>query len=168
MNNWLSIFWLFIRVNLLTTSGPASGGLIYKETIDAMMSKSEFVEAVGFSSVLPGIDPCRACDVRGLCCWWCTWCPGSATRINLAANAIDTGRDHHSCAVADGAYHLYPLESRIALSRRVEKWFSRHGYADGGKDYLTSQCQILRVLEKECKITLACLITEHSSGFLQH
>ena len=56
MENWLRLFWLFIKVNLLTTSGPASVGLIYKETVDSMMSESEFVEAVGFSSVLPGSD----------------------------------------------------------------------------------------------------------------
>ena len=56
MSNWLHLFWLFIKVNLLTTSGPASVGLIYKETVDSMMSESEFVEAVGFSSVLPGSD----------------------------------------------------------------------------------------------------------------
>lgn len=56
MENWLRLFWLFIKVNLLTTSGPASVGLIYKETVDTMMSESEFVEAVGFSSVLPGSD----------------------------------------------------------------------------------------------------------------
>lgn len=56
MNSWLQIFWLFIKVNLLTTSGPASVGLIYEETVGTLMSESEFVEAVGFSSVLPGSD----------------------------------------------------------------------------------------------------------------
>jgi chromate transporter len=56
MNSWLSIFWLFIRVNLLTTSGPASVGLIYKEAVGSLLSEKEFVEAVGFSSVLPGSD----------------------------------------------------------------------------------------------------------------
>jgi chromate transporter len=56
MSNWLRLFWLFIKVNLLTTSGPASVGLIYKEVVGNMLSESEFVEAVGFSSVLPGSD----------------------------------------------------------------------------------------------------------------
>ena len=56
MNNWLHIFWLFIKVNLLTTSGPASVGLIYEEAVGPLLSESEFVEAVGFSSVLPGSD----------------------------------------------------------------------------------------------------------------
>ena len=56
MDSWLRLLWLFIKVNLLTTSGPASVGLIYKETVGSMMSESEFVEAVGFSSVLPGSD----------------------------------------------------------------------------------------------------------------
>jgi chromate transporter len=41
---------------LLTTSGPASVGLLYKEAVGSLMTESEFVEAVGFSSVLPGSD----------------------------------------------------------------------------------------------------------------
>jgi chromate transporter len=53
---WLSLFWIFIKINLLTTSGPASVGLLYKEAVGNLMSEAEFVEAVGFSSVLPGSD----------------------------------------------------------------------------------------------------------------
>ena len=53
---WFELFWLFIKINLLTTSGPASVGLLYKEAVGKFMSESEFVEAVGFSSVLPGSD----------------------------------------------------------------------------------------------------------------
>jgi chromate transporter len=56
ITHWFSLFWLFIKVNLLTTSGPASVGLLYKETVGTLMSESDFVEAVGFSSVLPGSD----------------------------------------------------------------------------------------------------------------
>ncbi len=56
MDKWLSLFLIFIKVNLLTTSGPASVGLIYKEAVGKLMTESEFVEAVGFSSVLPGSD----------------------------------------------------------------------------------------------------------------
>ena len=54
--SWFQLFWLFIKVNLLTTSGPASVGLLYKEAVGKLLSESEFVEAVGFSSVLPGSD----------------------------------------------------------------------------------------------------------------
>jgi chromate transporter len=53
---WFHLFWLFIKINLLTTSGPASVGLLYKEAVGPLLSESEFVEAVGFSSVLPGSD----------------------------------------------------------------------------------------------------------------
>jgi chromate transporter len=53
---WFKLFWLFIKINLLTTSGPASVGLLYKESVGVFLSESEFVEAVGFSSVLPGSD----------------------------------------------------------------------------------------------------------------
>jgi len=56
LEKWWSLFLLFIKVNLLTTSGPASVGLIYKEAVGKLMTESEFVEAVGFSSVLPGSD----------------------------------------------------------------------------------------------------------------
>jgi chromate transporter len=53
---WGSLFWMFIKINVLTTSGPASVGLLYKEAVGKLMSESEFVEAVGFSNVLPGSE----------------------------------------------------------------------------------------------------------------
>ena len=56
LQTWFEIFWLFIKINLLTTSGPASVGLLYKEAVGKFMTESEFIEAVGFSSVLPGSD----------------------------------------------------------------------------------------------------------------
>lgn len=56
MAHWLSIFWLFLKINFLTTSGPASVGLLYKEAVGKLISEQEFVESVGFSSVLPGSD----------------------------------------------------------------------------------------------------------------
>ncbi len=56
MHTLLQLFWIFIRVNLLTTSGPASVGLLYHETVPHLVTESQFVQAVGFSSVLPGSD----------------------------------------------------------------------------------------------------------------
>jgi chromate transporter len=56
MSNLLKLFWLFLKVNLLTTSGPASVGLLYKETVGKFMDEAQFIEAVGFSSALPGSD----------------------------------------------------------------------------------------------------------------
>ncbi len=53
---WLKLFWMFLKVNLLTTSGPTSIGLLYKETVGSLMSESQFIEAVGFSNVLPGSE----------------------------------------------------------------------------------------------------------------
>lgn len=47
---------MFIKVNLLSTSGPASVGLLYKESVGQLMSEAEFIEAVGFSNVLPGSE----------------------------------------------------------------------------------------------------------------
>ena len=52
----LALFWLFLKVNALTTSGPASIGLLYKESVGNLMTESEFIEAVGFSSVVPGSE----------------------------------------------------------------------------------------------------------------
>lgn len=56
MLRWMSLFWIFVKINLLTTSGPASVGLLYKEAVGVFMTESDFVEAVGFSSALPGSD----------------------------------------------------------------------------------------------------------------
>ncbi len=56
MARWLQLFWLFLKVNLLTTSGPASVGLLYEEAVPRLLSEEQFVEAVGFSSALPGSD----------------------------------------------------------------------------------------------------------------
>ena len=53
---WARLFWMFIKINILTTSGPASVGLLYKESVGKLMSEAEFIEAVGFSNVLPGSE----------------------------------------------------------------------------------------------------------------
>ena len=51
---WLRLLWLFLKVNTFSTSGPASIVLLYEESVDSLMSEAEFVEAIGFSNVLPG------------------------------------------------------------------------------------------------------------------
>jgi chromate transporter len=56
MDILLHIFWTFIKVNLLSTSGPASVGLLYHEAVGKMVTNEQFVQAVGLSSVLPGSD----------------------------------------------------------------------------------------------------------------
>lgn len=50
------LFWMFLKVNLLSPSGPASVGLLYKEAVGKLMSEERFVEAVGFSNFLPGSE----------------------------------------------------------------------------------------------------------------
>jgi chromate transporter len=47
---------MFLKVNLLSPSGPASVGLLYKESVGKIMTEERFVEAVGFSNVLPGSE----------------------------------------------------------------------------------------------------------------
>jgi len=56
VNNLFDLFLIFVKVNLLSTSGPASVGLLYQETVGILITESQFVQAVGFSSVLPGSD----------------------------------------------------------------------------------------------------------------
>lgn len=56
MNIYLELFLTFIKVNLLSTSGPASVGLLYNEAVGKFVTEGQFVQAVGFSSVLPGSD----------------------------------------------------------------------------------------------------------------
>jgi chromate transporter len=56
LDNLLHLFLIFLKVNLLSTSGPASVGLLYHEVVGKSVTESQFVQAVGFSSVLPGSD----------------------------------------------------------------------------------------------------------------
>jgi len=53
---WLKLFWMFLKVNLMTTSGPSSVGLLYKESVGTIMTEAQFIEAVGLSNVLPGSE----------------------------------------------------------------------------------------------------------------
>jgi len=52
----INLFLVFLKVNLLSTSGPASVGLLYHEVVGRMVTEGQFVQAVGLSSVLPGSD----------------------------------------------------------------------------------------------------------------
>ena len=56
MDTLLQLFWTFIKINLLTTSGPASVGLLHTEAVGTIMTEAQFIEAVGFSNVLPGSE----------------------------------------------------------------------------------------------------------------
>ena len=56
MDPLLQLFWVFLKVNLLSTSGPASVGLLYDQAVGRFVTEQQFVQAVGFSSVLPGSD----------------------------------------------------------------------------------------------------------------
>ena len=53
---WFRLLWMFLKVNILLPSGPASIGLLYKEAVGKIMTEAQFVEAVGFSNVLPGSE----------------------------------------------------------------------------------------------------------------
>jgi chromate transporter len=53
---WWKLLSMFLKVNVLSPSGPASIGLLYKEAVGKIMTEAQFVEAVGFSNVLPGSE----------------------------------------------------------------------------------------------------------------
>ena len=53
---WSRLFWIFLKVNLLTTAGPTSVGLLYKECVGKILTEPQFVEAVGFSNLVPGSE----------------------------------------------------------------------------------------------------------------
>jgi len=55
-SKYVQLFWMFLKVNLLSPSGPASVGLLYKEAVGKLMTEERFVEAVGFSNFLPGSE----------------------------------------------------------------------------------------------------------------
>ena len=55
-SKYSQLFWMFLKVNLLSPSGPASVGLLYKEAVGTLMTEERFVEAVGFSNFLPGSE----------------------------------------------------------------------------------------------------------------
>jgi chromate transporter len=50
------LFWTFIKVNLLSTSGSASTGLLYNEAVGHFLTEDQFVQAVGLATLLPGSD----------------------------------------------------------------------------------------------------------------
>lgn len=53
---WSRLLWMFLKVNLLSPSGPASIGLLFEEAVGKIMTEKQFIEAVGLSNVLPGSE----------------------------------------------------------------------------------------------------------------
>jgi chromate transport protein ChrA len=49
----IALFWLFLKINLLSTSGIASVGLLHQEAVGRLLTQAQFVQAVSFSSVPP-------------------------------------------------------------------------------------------------------------------
>jgi chromate transporter len=52
----INLFWIFLKINLLSTSGAASTGLLYNEAVGRFLSEDQFVQAVGLATLLPGSD----------------------------------------------------------------------------------------------------------------
>jgi len=56
LSTLFSLFWLFLRINLLSTSGIASVGLLHSEAVGTILTEAQFIQAVSLASVLPGSD----------------------------------------------------------------------------------------------------------------
>ena len=56
MDQLLSLFWVFLKINLLSTSGAASTGLLYNEAVGHFLNEDQFIQAVGLATLLPGSD----------------------------------------------------------------------------------------------------------------
>lgn len=56
MEELLTLFWVFLKINLLSTSGAASTGLLYNEAVGHFLTEDQFVQAVGLATLLPGSD----------------------------------------------------------------------------------------------------------------
>lgn len=56
MDQLLTLFWVFLKINLLSTSGAASTGLLYNEAVGHFLTEDQFVQAVGLATLLPGSD----------------------------------------------------------------------------------------------------------------
>jgi chromate transporter len=52
----LILFWTFLKINLLSTSGSASTGLLYNEAVGHFLTEAQFIQAVGLATLLPGSD----------------------------------------------------------------------------------------------------------------
>jgi len=56
LDKLLTLFWVFLKINLLSTSGAASTGLLYNEAVGHFLTEDQFVQAVGLATLLPGSD----------------------------------------------------------------------------------------------------------------
>ena len=56
MDQLLTLFWVFLKINLLSTSGAASTGLLYNEAVGRFLTEDQFIQAVGLATLLPGSD----------------------------------------------------------------------------------------------------------------
>ena len=56
MDQLLTLFWVFLKINLLSTSGAASTGLLYNEAVGKFLTEDQFVQAIGLATLLPGSD----------------------------------------------------------------------------------------------------------------
>ena len=62
LNPLLELFWIFIKVNLLSTSGPASVGLLYHEVVGKLVTESQFANSIGLGNASYSFNQIDAWD----------------------------------------------------------------------------------------------------------
>ncbi len=62
----LTLFWIFLKVNLLSVSGLASIGLLHHEAVGRWVNEEQFTQAVSFAGILPGSDALQLAMFIGL------------------------------------------------------------------------------------------------------
>jgi chromate transporter len=61
----LKLFWTFLKINMLTPSGPASVGLLHEEVVGKYITEQQFIQAVAWARVLPGSDALQMAVIVG-------------------------------------------------------------------------------------------------------
>lgn len=107
MNHLLELFWIFLKVNLLSTSGAASTGLLYNEVVGKFLTEDQFVQAVGLATLLPGSDALQL-----------------AMFVGYTVNEIPGGLVALSAAILPPTIIMYGLVSILHRIRR-QAWVSR-------------------------------------------
>jgi chromate transport protein ChrA len=60
MNVLPTLFWIFLKINLLSTSGAASTGLLYNEAVGTFLPRSNSCRRWGFPRSCPAVTPCSS------------------------------------------------------------------------------------------------------------
>ena len=101
MEQLLTLFWVFLKINLLSTSGAASTGLLYNEAVGRFLTEDQFVQAVGLATLLPGSDALQLAMFVGYSVAGIAGGPTAAGKGPLYVQAPDTRENFFTPPPAD-------------------------------------------------------------------